>query len=51
MDSPTEPFDAVLYAMGCETSRPENLRPHDSADLGVSHPCALSVGLKSDTQR
>lgn len=42
---------SVLEGKGCETSRPESLRPHVSADLGVSHPCALFVPLESDTQR
>jgi hypothetical protein len=46
----TKALDA-LQGMGCETSRPENLHPHDPADRGVSHPCALSIPLKSDTQR
>ncbi len=41
----------VLQRMGCETSRPRNLRPHDSAVRHVSHPCALSLPLESDTQR
>ncbi|MFF0904873.1 UNVERIFIED_CONTAM: hypothetical protein RF653_14465 [Kocuria sp. CPCC 205316] len=37
--------------MGCETSRPQNLRPHDSAVRHVSYPCALSMPLESNTQR
>lgn len=38
-------------ALGCETSRPGIFRPHVSAAQHVSHPCALSVPLESDTQR
>lgn len=42
---------SVSLLMGCETSHPENLRPHNSAVQSVSHPCALSMPLESDTQR
>ena len=41
----------VSQGRGCETSHPENLRPRVPAVRSVSHPCALSMPLRSDTQR